>query len=255
MQSSLELFLSSIRSEYTRETYSIYFKKYQEFIGLDADIFFEKDAISIQNKIIEFINFMKSNGKGYSTIHNYAAAVLAFYKINDIILNIDKINRFIPPARKVRNDRAYTHEEILKLLEIADERVKTIILLMVSGGIRQGAIPSLRLRHLVDRKLTVYENDPEEHFTFITPECRNAIDLYLDMRKRYGEVLTPQSFLVREQFDIRDPFQISRNKPMTLKISDETHTRLSKIGVFGETFEDIIIKLLDDYESRKKKEK
>jgi predicted CopG family antitoxin len=41
----------------------------------------------------------------------------------------------------------------------------------------------------------------------------------------------------------------------TLKISDETHRRLSKIGVFGETFEDIIIKLLDEYEARKRKEK
>jgi len=39
----------------------------------------------------------------------------------------------------------------------------------------------------------------------------------------------------------------------TLKISDETHARLSKIGVFGETFEDIIIKLLDSYESKKGK--
>jgi hypothetical protein len=41
----------------------------------------------------------------------------------------------------------------------------------------------------------------------------------------------------------------------TLKISDATHARLSKVGVFGETFEDIIIKLLDDYEARKRKEK
>jgi hypothetical protein len=41
----------------------------------------------------------------------------------------------------------------------------------------------------------------------------------------------------------------------TLKISDQTHSRLSKIGVFGETFEDIIIKLLDDYESRRRKDK
>jgi hypothetical protein len=36
------------------------------------------------------------------------------------------------------------------------------------------------------------------------------IDEYLDMRKRYGEKLNPNSFLVREQFDIRDPFAISK---------------------------------------------
>jgi integrase len=221
MQSQpLELFLSSIRSEQTRDKYSLYFKKYQEFIGLQTDIFFGKDSKKIQDKIIEFIIDMKSNGKGYSTIHNYAAAVLAFYKINDTILNTTKISKFIPAVRKVRNDRSYTHEEISKLLEIADERFRVIILLMVSAGIRQGALPLLRIRHLDDRdrdrKLTVYENEPEQYFTFITYECQKAIDSYLNMRKRYGEVLTQESFLIREQFDIKDPFQISRPRPVTI---------------------------------------
>jgi hypothetical protein len=39
----------------------------------------------------------------------------------------------------------------------------------------------------------------------------------------------------------------------TLKISDETHKRLSKVGTFGDTFEDIIKKLLDFYEGKTKK--
>jgi integrase len=218
MQPELELYLSSIRSEHTRHTYPIYFRKYCEFLhklGID-DIFLGGDPIAIQNKIIEFINYMKSQGKGYSTIHNYASAVLAFYKINDVILNVSKINKFIPPVRKVTNDRHYTHEEISKLLEISDVRLKVMILLMASAGIRQGAIPTLRLRDLQDRKLTVYEGDSEEYFTFITPECRKAIDSYLDMRKRYGEVLTPESYLVRERFDVNDQFRIPRAKPVSI---------------------------------------
>ncbi|MGI8720549.1 MAG: DUF7557 family protein [Nitrososphaeraceae archaeon] len=39
----------------------------------------------------------------------------------------------------------------------------------------------------------------------------------------------------------------------TLKISEETHRRLSKVGAFGDTFEDIINKLLDFYEAKSKK--
>jgi integrase len=181
-----------------------------------SDLFLGKNPKAIQDKIIEYITDMKLNGKGYSTIHNYAAAVLAFYKINDVVLNVSKINKFIPPARRTRNDRSYTPEEILQLLEIADERLRVIILLMVSAGIRQGALPALRYRHLQDRKLTVYENEPEEYFTFITPECRKAVDTYLDMRKRYGEVLTPESYLIRDHFDVNDPFRIPRAKPITL---------------------------------------
>lgn len=34
----------------------------------------------------------------------------------------------------------------------------------------------------------------------------------------------------------------------TLKISEETHARLANHGKIGETFEDVIIKLLDHYE-------
>jgi integrase len=218
LQPELELFLSSIMSQYTRVNYLIYFRKYQEFIGPDSDLFLgnnpSPNPVAIQNKIIEFITDMKSNGKGYSTIHNYATAVLAFYKINDVILNVSKINKFIPQARKVRNDRSYTYEEIQKLLEIADEREKVLVLLTVSSGIRQGAISPLKMRHLQDTKLTVYGNEPEEYFTFITPECRKAIDSYLDMRKRYGEVLTPETYLIREQFDVRNQFQILRAKPI-----------------------------------------
>jgi len=38
----------------------------------------------------------------------------------------------------------------------------------------------------------------------------------------------------------------------TLKISEETHSRLSKLGNIGETFEDVIKKLLDYYEGKGK---
>ena len=39
----------------------------------------------------------------------------------------------------------------------------------------------------------------------------------------------------------------------TIKISDDIHSRLLKIGSMGETFEDVILKLLDFYESKNKK--
>jgi hypothetical protein len=67
-------------------------------------------------------------------------------------------------------------------------------------------------------KLTVYENTKEEYFTFITPECKKAIDFYLDMRSRYGEKLTDNSYLLREQFDIRDEFAIRNPKQVTDKL-------------------------------------
>jgi integrase len=206
---ALDLFLSSIRSPETRNGYNTYFKKYLEFLQTD-DLFYGNNPRLIEQKIIEFIIDMRNKGKGYSSIHNYVSAVLAFYKINDVILNISKINKFVPENRKVRNDRAFTHEEISKLLDAADERMKAVILLLASSGLRLGAISSLRIRHLQKRKLLVYENDREEYFTFITLECQIVLDSYLDMRSRYGEKINNESFLIREQFDLRDPFQAKK---------------------------------------------
>jgi predicted CopG family antitoxin len=39
----------------------------------------------------------------------------------------------------------------------------------------------------------------------------------------------------------------------TIKISDDIHSRLLKIGSMGETFEDVIERLLVFYENNKKK--
>jgi len=203
---SLELFLESIRSIETRRVYSTYLKKYAQDYELE-----ETDPKKIEGMIISFIIALKKE-KSYPALRNYVNAVLAYYKINDVILNTTKINKFMPNVTRVRKDRAYTHEEISKLLEISDERMKAVILLMASSGLRIGAIQSIRLRNLEDMKLTIYEKDREEHFSFITPECKKAIDTYLDMRLRYNEKLHDESYLVREQFDVKNP-----GKPRPIK--------------------------------------
>jgi hypothetical protein len=90
---------------------------------------------------------------------------------------------------------------------------------------RIGAIPDLRLRNIEKvrtesgsgpgssiYKITVYENTNDEYVTFTSHECTLAVDNYLKMRERFGEKLNPNSYLIREQFDIRDPFTISKCK-------------------------------------------
>ena len=66
-------------------------------------------------------------------------------------------------------------------------------------------------------KITIYENQPEEYIVFSTSELKKEILSYLDMRRRYGEVITKASPLVREQFDRRDQFAIAH--PQRIKES------------------------------------
>jgi integrase len=169
------------------------------------DLFCGKDPRLIEENIISFISSLKKKGLGHAAVLNYVTPILTFFEINDFILNKKKIRKFIPVYKKTRRDRAYTHEEIQRLLDIADERMRVVIYILASSGIRITALCSLRIRHLENDKLTVYEGDNEEYITFITPECKSAIDVYLEMRKRYGETITSDSLLIREQFDVRNP--------------------------------------------------
>jgi integrase len=207
----LQLFLNSIRSPETRSNYEILFQKYMDYVSIE-DLFFENNPRLIEKKIIDFILYLRDQGKSCSAIRNYLTPIKSFYKINDVVLNDRKILKFLPEQLKVGNDRAYTHEEISKMLEIADERMRAVILLLSSSGIRIGAIPTLTLGNLQENKLVVYQGTREEYGSFITPEAKKAIDSYLDMRARYGEILNDKSCIIREQFDIRDKFAIHNPK-------------------------------------------
>jgi len=137
VEKELELFLESCKSEETKKQYSTYLKKWINFTGgLSFD---NQDRKVIEDKIIQYIVYLKKQGKSKAAIHNYVEPVCSLYSINDVILNRKKINKFVPESRKMRSDKSYTREQISKLLEIADERMRVIILLLASSGIRIGA--------------------------------------------------------------------------------------------------------------------
>jgi integrase len=106
------------------------------------------------------------------------------------------------------------------------------VLLLASTGCRIGAVPHLKISNLtlVQQydlyQLTIYENTKDEYYTFATPECKHAIDEYLAYRERSGERLTPKSSLFREQFDLNDPFQISKPRSLSTGTLQTTFDRV-----------------------------
>jgi integrase len=91
--------------------------------------------------------------------------------MNDIQLNWDKIHSFKGEEEKRADDRPYTHSEILTMLQKATPRNRAFILLMCSGGLRVGSLPSLRIKDLepIDRyniyKVNVMPT-PRNHLIF-----------------------------------------------------------------------------------------
>jgi integrase len=65
--------------------------------------------------------------------------------MNDVILNWKKVSQYIGEYERVIKDRAYDHDEIKILVDAAEIRMKVILLLMASSGMRIGAILDLKL--------------------------------------------------------------------------------------------------------------
>jgi integrase len=210
-------FVDAIDNPKTRREYLSCLRLFMEHHQVTGyDELLKLNTVQIEDIIINYILFMK-NEKGLSEglITQRASALRMFFSANRINLNWDFINRHKGKFKKKQKLEAYNHEQIHRLLEISNHRTRCIVLIFSSTGIRIGALPELRLKHLKKMgnlyQFTIYENEEEEYITFCTPECATAIDNYLAYRKRSGEVITQESYLIRNEFDSEDLEQVRSN--------------------------------------------
>jgi integrase len=170
----------------------------------------EDRARFIKNLITHYLDHLSEvEGIAPSTLHSYYEAVKHFYVKNEVSLNWDNIKDSIGTPSNIRKniDMPYTYEEIQKILSKCDERERVIVLLLASTGMRRGAVSELKigdLKYIEEYgiyEITVYRDFPEEYKTYCSLECAAAINGYLGFRKRYGENITSESYLIRKQFD------------------------------------------------------
>jgi integrase len=102
----------------------------------------------------------------------------------DMPIQWKKITRGLPKGKKYANERIPTVEEIKKVPEYPDKRIKAIVCTMASSGIRIGAWDYLQWGHIrtiqksneiVASKMIVYSGDDEEYYTFIFKEAYMAL--------------------------------------------------------------------------------
>jgi site-specific recombinase XerD len=139
-------FINSISSEQTKQAYKQNLTRFMRFCKLDSVD--ELLKIDMQKSIIDYVVSLREANISHSTIHVLLAAIYHFCEMSDIVINKKKIRKYKGEKIRVVKDRAYTHDEISKLLNASDIRMKSIILLMVSSGVRVGSIPPLRLKHI-----------------------------------------------------------------------------------------------------------
>jgi len=219
------MFKYSIRNELTRKYYERRLKRFFDFINFDIKLDISKRCNNFVNKsrnergsswvlnqIIEFLQFQKNRVETgeitASTLRNFVKALKLFFEMSDIAIPWKMITRGLPRARMAANDRAPTLEEIQKICEYPDRRIKAIIYLMASSGIRLGAWDYLRWKHIIPMnnekgdiiaaKIIVYGGDTEEYYAFITPEAYRALKEWMDFRESYGERLHIESWIMRD---------------------------------------------------------
>jgi hypothetical protein len=228
-QDPISVFLYALRAPETRRQYPRRLKVFLDYLKLEGPIeqqaneFLAKAKLNpqwAQNSLMQFIAFQKEramNGKiSYSTIGNYYKAAKLFVEMNSNvpIINWKKITRGIPAGRKASNDRAPTTEELRKLSEYPDRRIKPIIYIMCSSGIRLGAWDNLQWKHvtpitnenreILAAKLLIYPGDAEEYYCFITATAYTTLSGWMDYRSEHGENITGDSWLMRDLWQTTD---------------------------------------------------
>jgi hypothetical protein len=134
--------VNTCRTAPTRYLYEKSVKYFMRYLGLDEYNDYEK-LLGLEPKMIEanisaFIVFLRDQKRlSSASIRSYAMGLKHFYEMNDITtLNWKRINAYQPEHEDCAEDRPYTREEIQRLLDIAQQRERAIILLMASSGIR-----------------------------------------------------------------------------------------------------------------------
>jgi integrase len=215
-------FFDSIKNEWTKKNYTKRLKLFFDYLKLQGD--FKAQAKEFQSRakqdpqwatlsINEYMRYQKlraQNGEiSESTVPNFYKPIRLFCEENDVLLNWKKISRRIPRGRSAADDRVPTLDEIKKLLQYPDRRVKIAVLLMLSSGCRIGALPALRWgdiesiekgERLIAAKIKLYAGTSSQYFSFITPECYRAIKEYIEFRKASGEKITRESLIFRDLF-------------------------------------------------------
>jgi integrase len=207
MEEILEDYMYTVRSKNTQEIYLKYFEYFYQFSKKSPSELLSMDVKDIQSLLIKYIIHMRDRKLANSSIKSRISPIVTFLELNDIMVNKRKIARYYGEEKKTIKDLAYTNEDIQKMLTKSKLRTKVMILIYASTGIRKSAILDLKLKHLKRipefnlYKFTIYENSKEEYSTFCSSECKNMIDQYIEHRKQSGEDITPESYLVRNDFD------------------------------------------------------
>lgn len=156
-----------------------------------------KDPSLAQNIIAEYIKEEKklvaAKELNPNTLPNHIKPIKSLLDANGIPIHWKSLHKLFPREQKTE-DRAYTKEELQRMMEVVPSITdKLIIQMYSSGGFRLGAWDYFTWKDVTFFKnidgsykgaaLRVYGGDPESYWTFITPEACKTLETYKEAWK------------------------------------------------------------------------
>lgn len=202
------MFQESLRSPESVKMYTFLVKKFMKYHNIkDFDSIIKIGKAELQKMVETYVIYLKKNISP-NTISSQVNPIKTFLEANDIDLNWRKIKRLFPAHVKRSGSSAYSTDDVKRMLDASTQlRNKAVIHFLASSGIRVGALSELKLKHIRDmplgcKMITVYEDSTEEYQTFLTPEASSVLNDYLDQRRKNNEILTDESPLFRERYQL-----------------------------------------------------
>jgi integrase len=206
-------------SERTVEDYVKAVKKFIEFLGeTDPEMALRKmrkRKIKAAIKVDKFIDEALLT-YAHGTVRNYMHGIKKWLELSGIKVDWSKIE---PPTSSAikEEDRAPTKDEIKLMLNHAGSaRDRAVILALATGGLRIGALLTLRIKDVnfdypdvarirVERRqgrkfIGRRGIQGRVFFTWLTPEAKNALMQYLKERENAGEKLSIDSPLIGDAY-------------------------------------------------------
>ena len=225
-QDAFSRFMYGIKSDETRRIYVGKLELFFDFYKIEGKDIREKSENFLQytkkgkntsqklsDLVINYIYFhiqrAQKNEISRGTVRNFYKPIKLFCEMNNIILNWKIISKGMPMGAQNSNDRIPSEAEILEVLKYPDRRIKPVLYTMISSGIRIGAWEWLKWKNVIPiydqgksiiiaAKIIVYDGEPEQYFSFITPEAYYSLKEWMEFREKQGEKVTKESYLMRD---------------------------------------------------------
>ena len=194
-------------STYTNWMNSLY--KFFKVIDILPDDFVRLSKNDIEDHIEFYVDNLKQMAKKEGTNTNsipcYVNPLVSFLTFNRVDGMHEAWKRIKAnfPEKRRSSDGKYNELQLQRMYQFADIRQKAVLGFMMSG-MRVGGVKDLQVRHLRAIEdwgsVIVYADTMQEYHAFVTPQGYKDITDYLEYRKRNGETISPESSLIRNEF-------------------------------------------------------